>query len=99
MKFMIVSDLAANSDHERKKLLELYAKFGAPSGTEGLWVTADGQHVVQLMELDDLTEFSETSNRFLTAFAGANTTWYPLVDAEVSIEHQLAGIEARAAVD
>ncbi|MGI9622524.1 MAG: DUF3303 domain-containing protein [Acidimicrobiales bacterium] len=95
MKFMIVSQLADTDDATRSSILELYAEHGVPPGTEGLWLTADGQKVVQLVEADDLTEFSRFSNLYRTGFAAGTATWYPLVDAEVAVGHQIAGIEAR----
>lgn len=95
MKFMVVSELVGISDDEAAKILGLYAEHGAPDGLEGLWVTADGRQVVQLMELDDLTDFHRVSELYRPAFAGGKTTWYPLVDAETAVAHQAAGIEVR----
>ena len=95
MKFLLIAELADTSDEERKKVLGLYAEHGAPSGMEGLWVTADGQHVVQLMELDDLTEVSKFSNWYRTGFRAGSARWYPLVDAEVAVAQQAEGVELR----
>lgn len=95
MKFLMIAELADVSDEERLKVLGMYAEHGAPSGMEGLWVTADGQHVVQLMELDDLTEISKFSNWYRTAFKAGGTRWYPLVDAEVAVPQQAEGAQLR----
>ena len=95
MKFMTVSTLANLAEDEQAKILALYAEHGAPAGTEGLWVTADGHHVVSLIDVDDLTQFSELNHIYSPENVPGSVTWYPLVDAEVAVPQQLAGIEAR----
>ena len=97
MKFLVLSELANLSEDEQLKILRMYAEHGAPAGTEGLWVTADGQYVVGIYELDDMTEMSKLNNLYRPAFEAGGTRWFPLIDAETAVEHQTAAAEQRKA--